>query len=178
MRLTTPSALAMTARAPRSEASGTAFQSMLVATVHAVQRAVARLRAAESAALSLAQQQRVAAVAEDLQTTAADLRTHLDAQGHCILGEPRTLREKMIEAGTKMQEALAARKEETAPPSWTQALAEAIDTLGEEADQLADLASAQAEGTPAGAVGRQAVNRLRTHRGALLGEVARLRRAA
>jgi hypothetical protein len=178
MSFSTPSALAMTARAPRGEASGTAFQSMLVATVHAVQRAVARLRAAESAALSLAQQQRVAAVADDLQTTAADLRTQLDAQGRCILGEPRTLREKVIEAGTKMQEAFAARKGETTVLSWTQALAEAIDTLGEEADQLADLASAQSAGTPAGSVGRRTVNQLRTHRGTLLGEVARLRRAA
>ncbi|NNF57695.1 MAG: hypothetical protein HKN04_05585 [Rhodothermaceae bacterium] len=152
---------------------------MLVATVHAVQRAVARLRAAQSAALSLGQQQRIAAVADDLQTTAADLRTQLDDQGHCILGEPRTLREKMIEAGARMHGALAARKEKEATSlSWTQALADAIDTLGEEADQLADLASAQSAGTPAGAVGRETVSRLRMHRGALLGEVARLRRAA
>ena len=172
MSFTTMPAGAVLALAPRNEASGTAFQAMLVAAMRAVQRAVERVRAAESAAISLAQQQKVAAVADDLQASADDLRQHLDAQGHCILGEPRTLREKVREAGVRVQEAWATRNDKPTT-SWWFALTEAVESLDAEADQLAELAAAQSAETPAGALGRDMVERFRSHHDALLDEAER-----
>ena len=143
--------------------SATAFQATLATAVQALERALGRVRAAEGAALSLAQCERLAEVALDLEGTVADLRPRLDQQGHCLM-ERR--------AGWAVRLLARVRPAEDAPGApWSDALADAIAALDEAAGRMATLAAgATAE---AAALARAVARRLRDHRDALLGEAER-----
>jgi hypothetical protein len=156
----------------RSRASETAFQAVLVAVARAVQDAAASVRSAEASALNLAQQQKVAAVADDLAATVEALRAALNAQGRCLLDGPRSLREKVKEARAKVRASFVPRKEPAAA-SWWFALAEAVEALDGAAAQVDTLAAAQPAGTPAAALGHEVVAQLDAHRQALLAEAER-----
>ncbi len=170
MSITTLSAGTVQALATRGDASRTAFQSVLVAAVHAVQRATERVRAAEGAALSLAQREKVGEVVADLRQTEAALRTGLDDQGRCILREKRNLRTLVRDARARVQASL---QPEGPGLSWWFAFTEAVEALDEAASQVETLADAQPEGTPAGALGRRVADQFRAHHDALLDEADR-----
>jgi hypothetical protein len=163
---------ALAERSFRSRASETAFQAVLVAVAHAVQRAAESVQAAEASALNLAQQQKVAAVAEDLAATAEALRAALNAQGRCLLDGRPSLRDKVKEARVRVRESFVPRKEPGAA-SWWFALSEAVEALDDAAAQVDALADAQPAGAPAAALGREVAARLDAHRQALLAEAER-----
>src|SRR5690606_2423820 len=147
MIVSTLSAGAVRALATRGRASETAFQAVLVALARTLQRAVGRVRAAEASALNLAQQQQVAGVADDLVATAEALEEALNDQGRCLLDGPRTLREKVKDAGEKVRASLAQKPQPAA--SWWFALSEAVEALDDAAEQVRALAEAQPVGAPA-----------------------------
>ena len=171
MSVSTISARSVRALATRGHASETAFQGVLVAVTRSVQRAVERVRAAEGAALNLAQQQKVAAVAADLVATQEALKDALNDQGRCLLGEHRSFREKVRDAGSKVRDAVAPKSE--AGPSWWFALAEAVEALDDAAMQIQSLAASQPVGAPAACLGREVAAHLGAHREALLAEADR-----
>ncbi|MDX1420882.1 MAG: hypothetical protein R3181_13025, partial [Rubricoccaceae bacterium] len=133
---------------PPGHASETAVQAVLVALARVVQRAAAHVRAAEASALSLAQQQKVAGVADDLAATAESLHDALTDQGRCLLDARRSFREKVKEASEKVRAALAPTQEPAAA-SWWFALSEAVEALDDAAEQASDLAEAQPTDAPA-----------------------------
>ena len=144
--------------------SATAFQATLATAVQVLDRALGCVRTAEGAALSLAQRERLAGVADDLEGAVADLRPCLDKQGQCLMGG---------QDGWAAR--LRARLQPAAPAApaapWSDALADAVAALDEAAGRMATLAAgATADAaTLARAVGR----RLHDHRDALLGEAER-----
>lgn len=172
MSIPTISAGAVRALATRGGTSGTAFQAVLVALARAVARAVVRVRTAEHAALNLAQQQKVAAVADDLAATAEALEEALTAQGRCLLDGHRSLREKVREAREKVRESFV-QKQEPVAASWWFALSEAVEALDDAAEQVGALADAQPSGNPAAALGREVIAHLDAHRETLLTEAER-----
>jgi hypothetical protein len=172
MSVPTISAGVVRALAARGGASGTAFQAVLVALTRAVARAAERVRAAEEAALNLAQRQKVAAVADDLAATTAALEESLTAQGRCLLDGRRSLRERVQEAREKVRASLGARPEPGAA-SWWFALSEAVEALDDATAQVTALADAQPAGDPAAALGTEVAVHLQAHRETLLAEADR-----
>jgi hypothetical protein len=172
MSVPTISAGRVRALATRSLASETAFQAVLVAVVGILRRAIAGVRRAEASALSLAQRQKVAAVAGELAATVEALAEALSAQGRCLLDERRSLREKVKEAGDRVRASLAPKKEPV-HASWWFALSEAVEALDEAAVQVRSLADAQPTGAPAAALVREVAGLLDAHRETLLGEAER-----
>ncbi len=172
MSVPTISAGSIQALAASAHESSTAFQSVLVALSHAVARAAERVRAAEEAALSLAQRQKVAAVAEDLAHTTEALQGALSVQGRCLLGEHRSLRTRVKEAGERVRLSLSPKPEPNAA-SWWFALSEAVAALDEAGARIEALAAAQPSGSPGCAVGSEVGARLDAHRETLLTETER-----
>ena len=168
----TISAAHVRALGTRGHASGTAFQAVLVALARQVQRAAARVQRAEASALNLAQQQKVAGVADDLTATAEALREALNAQGRCLLGERRSFLDRVREASERVRTSLV-HKPEAGAASWWFALTEAVEALDDAARQVDALAEAQPADTPAAALGREVSARLGLHREALLAEAVR-----
>ena len=153
-------------------ASGTSFQATLAAVLQAAPRVIDRVREAERAALSLAQRERLAEVAADLEAVASSLQSRLDAQGHCLLGRKRgwiaALRARFHRAP---RPAPGLR-----PPGqmgWLFALSAAVEALDEAAMRLQELVAGQPAGTPAAALGREFALRLGGHRDRLLAEADR-----
>lgn len=172
MSVSTISTGAARAHVTRSQTSETAFQAVLVALTRAVQRAIVRVRAAEASALNLAQQQKVAGVADDLTATAESLQEALNDQGRCLLDARRSLREKVKEASEKVRASLTPAQEPAAA-SWWFALSEAVEALDGAAEQANDLAEAQPTGAPAANLAHEVVAHLDAHRETLLAEAGR-----
>lgn len=174
MSISTLSPGAVKALATRGGTSRTAFQSMLVAALHSVQRATLRVRVAEEAALSLAQSQKVADVVRDLEETESALRAGLDAQGECLLKEKWTFRGLMKQARAQVQASLQT-PDDRPGLSWWYAFTEALEALEEAAAGMMAFADAQPAGTPAGLLGRQVTERFLAHHDALIEESDRWR---
>jgi hypothetical protein len=142
-----------------------AFQGLLAASVDAVTDAVGPVRAASEAAINLAQQQHVAAVADGLTDVAEALRSGLSAQGRALLPAPRRgLRDFVSQ--------LRARPER-ATPSWGEAMVDAADALTAAAEFVATLAAAQPEASSARILGEGLAARLARDRDAIVDEAAR-----
>jgi hypothetical protein len=164
-------------RRPASQAptnprhAGAALQATVAAAIEAVEGATARIRLAEDAALSLAQRERLAGVASDLEATAEGLRPRLDPKASCLLiqGEGWTsrLRSRLLRAPAP-----------PAAPLWADALADAFQALEEAEARMMTLG----RGTPAAAdaarVARAVARRLRKNRDVLLLGADRWRLAA
>ena len=157
------------ALATRTDTSRTAFQSMLVAALHAVERATDRVRIAEASALSLAQRQKIADVVADLCETEAALRAGLDRQGACLLKEKWTLKGLVKQAKAQVQASLQTT-DDGPRLSWWFAFTEALEALEDAAAGMTAFADAQPGGAPSEALGRQVAARFRAHHDALVDE--------
>ncbi|HLA64187.1 MAG TPA: hypothetical protein VK610_07150 [Rhodothermales bacterium] len=144
--------------------SATALQATLAAAVQALDRAVGRVRAAEQAALSLAQRERLEGVAVDLEGTAADLRPRLDSQGRCLM-------EGRMGWAARLRAHFQAAAADAPGAPWALALADAVTALDEASSRMACLAAGAT--TEAAAVARTVACRLCDHRDALLREADR-----
>ncbi len=146
------------------------FQSLLAASVEAVAEAVVPVRAAEAAAINLAQQQHVAAIADRLDAVEAALRGGLNGQGRALLPGPRGPAEVL-------RDLLGSRRHrvrvEPAVRSWGEAMVAAVDALAEAAEYTATLAAAQPENSSARILGEGLAERLEQGRDALVDEAAR-----
>lgn len=143
--------------------SATAFQATLATAVRVLDRALGCVRTAEGAALSLAQRERLAGVADDLEGAVADLRPRLDEKGQCLM-------ERQAGWASRLRARLQPAAEAPVAP-WGDALLDAVAALDEAADGMATLAAgATAE---AAALARAVGGRLRDHRDALVHEAGR-----
>jgi hypothetical protein len=132
---------------------GTAFQSVVVAAVQILERALCYEREAAEAALSLGQQEKLSAMVNTAEQTAALLRSTLNAQG-----------------GSKVMH-LCGEGEPPAPTDnqpWWFALTDALEVLEEGTSRMSSLTTAQPEGSAACRLCKMVAQLLREHHDALL----------
>lgn len=163
--------------------SAAAFQSMLAATIASVGPVSDPLREAEAAALNLAQQQHIAAVAEDLGDLVVSLTAGVADEARCLAPGRRTAAE-VVRAVLRpapgwlprLRERAAEVASGTPPPtrSWLSAAGAAVEALGQTAEHVATLGHNQPTASSARRLGDAVAARLRTHRDMLLADVARL----
>lgn len=150
---TQPDVEALRALVERVGEEGTAFQSVAVAAVQILERALCYEREAAEAALSLGQQEKLASMVDTAEQAAALLRSTLDAQGGatvirlCAQGEPPT---------------------PTDNQPWWFALTDALEVLEEGTGRMSSLTTAQPEGSSARELSQVIAQLLREHHDALL----------
>lgn len=144
--------------------SGCAFQSTLAAAVQSLQRASAEERGAQDAAISLAQRDRLAALAAELDDARVTLADALDAQGRALIPVP-TPRERLLR--------LVKRPDRT-PSAWRTRLHGAAHVVAESAASMERIVTGQSPHTPARQLGEAVASLLAEHRDRLQAETARL----
>lgn len=179
--LTPDGVRALAARSVRRD-SAAAFQSMLAATLASVSAVGGALREAEAAALNLAQQQHVAAVAADLEGLVVALQAGVSEEGRCLAParrRPAEVVRSVLRPTPGWLPRLRDRATDLAgmpPPSrtWLSAAAAAVEALGQTAEYVATLGQNQPAASSARRLGDAAAARLRAHRDTLLADVARV----
>ena len=152
-----------------------AFQSLLAAAVEAVAEATVPVRSASAAAINLAQQTHVAAIADDLDGVVEALRGGLSEQGLALLpgrrGTGDALR-NLIRSPSGWRPRLRPPAE-PAPLSWGLAMTMATDALAQAAEYTATLAAAQPDRSSARIIAEGVAARLEHDRDRLVEEAAR-----
>lgn len=131
---------------------GTAFQSVAVAAVQILERALCYEREAAEAALSLGQQEKLAAMVNTIEQAAMVLRSTLDAEGGNVMH-------------------LCAKGDAPAPTDgqpWWFALTDALEVLEEGTGRMTSLTTAQPDGSPARKLSELIAQLLRGHHDELL----------
>ena len=186
-----PTTEAIGALAARSLAreSGAAFQSLLAASLDALGRLGDHVRAAERAALCLSQQEHAAAIAADLDAAQRALKSGLADEAHCLSAAGPSLpdalrgllrpdRQRLADAARAVRGALRRpapeASSEDAPADWFAATAHAVEALGETAEHLDALATAQPDASASRELGAAVAAFLRRSRDTLLSDIARL----
>ena len=135
-----------------TQQAGSAFQSVAVAAVQILERALSYEREAAEAALSLGQQEKLASMVDTIEQAAAILRSTLDAQGGKVVH-------------------LCAQGDRPAPTDgqpWWFALTDALEVLEEGTGRMTSLTTAQPDGSPARELSELIAQLLRGHHDALL----------
>jgi hypothetical protein len=135
-----------------TDRKGTAFQSVAVAAVQILERALQYEREAAEAALSLGQQEKLASMVETIEQAATVLRSTLDA-----------------ECGNVVH--LCAKGDRPAPTDgqpWWFALTDALEVLEEGTGRMTSLTTAQPDGSPARELSQLIAQLLRGHHDELL----------
>jgi len=135
-----------------ADQNGTAFQSVAVAAVQILERALCYEREAAEAALSLGQQEKLGSMVETVERTAGVLRNALNAQGSKVMH-------------------LCAEEDQAMPGDsqpWWFALTDALEVLEEGTGQMASLTTAQPTGSPARELSELITQLLRGHHDELL----------
>lgn len=148
-----PDIEALKALVNRVGQEGAAFQSVVVAAVKIIERALCYEREAARAALSLGQQEKLATMVDTAEQAAAILRSTLNAQG-----------------GPKVMH-LCTEGETPAPTDgqpWWFALTDALEVLEEGTSRMASLTTAQPDGSTARELSQVTAQLLREHHDALL----------
>ena len=134
------------------ENGGTAVQSVAVAAVQILERALCFEREAAEAALSLGQQEKLTSMVDTAQEAAGILRDTLSANGGKVVH-------------------LCAEGSAPVPTDdqpWWFALTDALEVLEEGTSRMESLTTAQPEGSPARELSRHIADLLRGHHDALL----------
>lgn len=156
---------------------------MLAAVIASVKPVAGPLREAEAAALNLAQQQHVAAVAADLDAVVAALDAGVAEEARCLApgrwsaaGLVRAVLRPAPGWLPRLRERAAEVAAATPPPTrpWLSAASAAVEALGQTAEHVATLGRNQPAASSARRLGDAVAARLRAHRDVLLGDVARL----
>lgn len=133
--------------------SGAAFQSVVMAAVRIVERAVCHEHCVAQAALSLGQQEKLTGMVATIEEAAVLLRDQLSMQGSSL---------------THLCGERPSRSTEAEP--WPDALFRAVQALDESVCQLTSLSNAQPKGSPSRALSDCAAQLLRSHHNTLLME--------
>ena len=136
---------------------GSAFQSVAVAAVQIIERALLYEREAAEAALSLGQQKKLTSMVETAEDAAAVLRGTLSAQGA-----------KVMHLCSKENPPRPTPAGDTSGSPWWFALTDALEVLEEGTGRMSSLTTAQPDGSPACRLSRCITNLLRSHHDALL----------
>lgn len=139
----------------RVDCTGTRYQSVAVAAVQILERALAYEREAAEAALSLGQQEKVDAMVESAEQAVSVLRGTLSAQGH-----------KVMHVCSEQTSSPSTRKASGQP--WWFALTDALEVLEEGTDQMDSLTTGQSTDCPARELSQIVAQLLRGHHDALL----------
>ncbi|OZC01835.1 hypothetical protein [Rubricoccus marinus] len=185
--LPTPDGVSALAARSLARESGAAFQSLLAATHDALGRLIATVRAAESSALCLAQQEHAHGIAENLIATREALYTGIADEARCLrTGAPslsaalrglvRPTRQRLADAAQAVREAArtSLQPEACGGSGWFVSTARAVEALGETATHLDALAEAQPQGSAARELGAEVASMLRHSRDTLLADIERL----
>ena len=147
-----PDVEALRALVENTERKGTAFQSVAVAAVQILERALCYEREAAEAALSLGQQEKLKSMVETVERAAAVLRSALNAQGAKVMN-------------------LCGESDRPTPSDnqpWWFALTDALEILEEGTGRMSSLTTAQADGSPARELSDLIARLLRGHHDELL----------
>lgn len=147
-----PDVDALRALVEDADQNGTAFQSVAVAAVQILDRALCYEREAADAALSLGQQEKLESMVETVERAATVLRSALNAEG------------------TKVMHLCAEDSRSTPADNqpWWFALTDALEVLEEGTGRMASLTTAQPDGSPARTLSRLIAQLLRGHHDELL----------
>jgi hypothetical protein len=151
--VTPPDIAALKSLMERVGQKGTAFQSVVVAAVQIIERALCYEREAARAALSLGQQEKLSSMVDTAEQAAAILRSTLSAQG-----------------GSNVTR-LCGEAEAPSPTDgqpWWFALTDALEVLEEGTSRMTSLTTAQPDGSAACELSRVIAQLLREHHDALL----------
>jgi hypothetical protein len=151
--VTPPDIAALKSLVERVGQEGAAFQSVVVAAVQIIERALCYEREAARAALSLGQQEKLASMVDTAEQAAAILRSTLNAQG----GSKVTRLCGEVEAPTP-----------TDGQPWWFALTDALEVLEEGTSRMTSLTTAQPDGSAARELSQVIAQLLREHHDALL----------
>ena len=151
-RATQPDIEGLRALIEKANEEGTAFQSVAVAAVQILERALSYEREAAEAALSLGQQEKLKAMVDTIEQTAALLRSTLNAQGAKVM--------HLCAAGERPVA-------EDGQPWWF-ALTDALEVLEEGTSRMTSLTTAQPADSPARKLSQLIAQLLRGHHDALL----------
>jgi len=138
------------------EGRGTAFQSVLIAAVQILERALCYERDAADAALSLGQQEKLDSMVETGNEAVQVLRNALSSQG----------REVMRVCGEE-KSSLETEATSSGQPWWF-ALSDALEVLEEGTGRMSSLTTAQPDGSPARRLSQLTTQLLRHHHDELL----------
>lgn len=152
-----------------------AFQGLLAALVEAVAEAAVAVRAAEAAAISLAQQRHVATVADGLDAVGEALHAGLTEQGLALLPAAPGAVDALRALVNPSPGWLPRRRPRPEPValSWGEAMVAAGDALAQAAEYAATLAAAQPAESSARLLGEGLAARLLHDRDTLIDEAAR-----
>jgi hypothetical protein len=139
------------------ERDGSAFQSVAVAAVQIIERALLYEREAAEAALSLGQQEKLTSMVQTAEEAAEVLRGTLSAQGA-----------KVMHLCSKENPPQPTSTEDASGSPWWFALTDALEVLEEGTGRMSSLTTAQPEGSPACRLSRCITELLRSHHDALL----------
>lgn len=150
--------------------STTAFQSTLAAATRAVERALEHEERAARAAISLAQNDALGEMTEELRRVSKALQASLDAQGRCLM--PACAEKKDPRPPFRLL-----RRERPAPvaerPMWWFSLTEAIESLEEGSNRMRALAGGQPADAPSRVLSESTAALLSEHHDRLTDEAER-----
>lgn len=136
-----------------TEPSGAAFQSVAIAAVQILERALCYEKKASDAALSLGQREKLQSMVQTAENAVATLRNALGSTGSKVMH-------------------LCGQQTESIPDDqpWWFALNDALEVLEEGTRRMASLTTAQPDGSPSRDLSEQIAKLLRGHHDALLVE--------
>lgn len=134
------------------------YQSVAVAAVQILERALRYEREAAEAALSLGQREKLRSMVEVADQSASTLRDTLNAQGHKVMH--LCAKEPLSDPGRNPQQ--------SSGQPWWFVLTNALEVLEKGTDQMASLTTGQPPDSPARELSQLIAQLLRSHHDALL----------
>jgi hypothetical protein len=153
----TPDVEALRALLDEVDRQGATYQSVAVAAVQILERALRYEREAAEAALSLGQQEKMKSMVATADQAASVLRETLSAQGH-----------KVMNLCTQQSPSDPDLNDRSSRQSWVPVLEDALNVLEEGTDQMTSLTTGQPPGSPARQLSEVVAQLLRHHHDALL----------
>ncbi len=139
------------------DCQGTTFQSVAVAAVQVLERALRYEREAAEAALSLGQQEKLESMVSTADQAVSVLRDTLSAKG-----------DKVMHLCSKQSPPESDRDRQSSGQPWWFVLSDALEVLEKGTDQMSSLTRGQPAGNPARRLSQLIAQLLRSHHDALL----------
>lgn len=136
---------------------GATYQSVAVAAVQILERALCYEREAAEAALSLGQQEKLESMVATADRAVSVLRDTLSAQGH-----------KVMHLCTEQSPSASDWSRPSSNEPWWFVLADALEVLEEGTDRMSTLTTGQPSGSPARKLSQTVAQLLQSHHDALL----------
>ena len=140
-----------------ADRQGATYQSVAVAAVQILERALCYEREAAEATLSLGQQERLEAMVATVDQAASVLRDTLSAQGH-----------KVMHLCTEQSPPEPDRSRSSSDEPWWFVLSDALEVLEEGTDRMLTLTTGQPSGSSARRLSQTIAQLLQSHHDALL----------